>query len=200
MNVTKTTITITFVGLLAGCGDGSSGVAQRATYADLLGEFSTIDAQFDRGNIAAMSDPATLPSFGNTRYDGVLGINLTTSAGASSIIGDMTMTASFQDSTISGAVTGFVDDAEQNYSGALAITDGVIDRSTDLNTQFTFAADLDGRITNESLQNIDVDMTLRGDFYGAGQEFVAGNMVGEVVTPDGAETIDGSDTYFVGQR
>lgn len=180
---------------LAACGSTSD-----PTYSDLLDEFSTIDAQFDRSDTSQMSDPATLPVLGSFVYNGVLGVNFGPDDARNSLIGDMRLVADFDASGISGDVNNFIDVNDVTYSGQLDITGGNINRAADLATQYTYGADLDGQLTDEDGGQYSFDMTLRGDFFGDNQEFVGGDLAGDVITPDGTVTYDGDSTYFVGER
>ena len=200
----KTTPVVASICLISLAGCQAGGAADRPTYDALFSEFNTIDSQIDRRNIAAMTDPSTLPTTGGASYTGVLGVNLPASAGDTSLIGDMAMTANFGNSSISGGVDNFVDTGEQQYDGNLTITNGTIFRGADLNSQFTFVADLEGTLANQTGGLFTFNMDLLGDFYAGSTSdntaFVAGEMNGSVDTPGGQVDYTGTDTYFVAQR
>ena len=175
--------------------------AERQSYADLFAEFNAIDAKFDRGNTDTVSDPTMLPTAGSFTYNGVLGANLPAAGGGTTgLIGDMTLTANFQNSQISGNVTDFVDSTEQEYVGTLDITNGTIFRTAIVADEFTFGADLDGQLFDENGGNFTVDARMRGDFYGPNEEYVGGDLAGTIGTPGGDVDFDGDGTYFVGKR
>lgn len=193
---------------LAGCGSASGtdsplggGGQPRQSYTELVSDFSQIDAKFDRGNIAAMSDPADLPTSGGALYTGVLGANIPDGTGGeTSLIGQMSLTANFQDSAISGNVQNFVDENEATYTGQLTITEGVIRRDTVLEDSYTFLADLDGNLNSASAGAVSFDTVMLGDFYGNNEEFVGGNLRGDITTDTGTYAFDIDGTYFVGEK
>jgi hypothetical protein len=187
----------------AGCGGTSDSVQQAQSYGELVALFDQIDAVVDLDNPATQPfDPAALPtSGGNVTYTGVLGANLDDGAGGTdSLIGQMNLTANFQDSEISGNVVNFVDVNSATYTGQLAIGNGVIDRGANVATQFTITADLTGDLNSTTAGAVNFATTLDGDFYGANYENVGGQLNGNVTSATGTTAVNGDNSYFLGER
>jgi len=144
----------------------------------------------DTGNF---TDPASLPETGSTRYDGIIALVVDTSV----LGGDVSITANWRDDSVSGQATNFLDEENSALSGSLAITNGTIDRTADVDIDFTVVADVDGTLRGGG-NNYDFDMTYLADFYGTNQAAIGGITVGQVVVNDArVEDVDG---YMVAER
>jgi len=140
------------------------------------------------------TDPATLPRSGTATHDGLLGVALTD---GSTAVGEMTLRTSFAGGTISGDVENVRGDDDTEFAGSLDISNGQIDRTADVDTGFTFGADLDGRLTAEG-STFDVDARLQGDYTGARYQYVEGFVDGTVAVDGQALRI--SQGSFAGER
>lgn len=204
-----------FFGLSA-CGGGGSNfelTTQAPTFNELGAELSGFVAEAELAgifdpNIAfpTRNDPGALPDTGGPVYNGLVSLIIyegsTLSAGSDLFIrGDMTVTASFQDDSITGSVGSFSDSDLDTYTGTLGI-DGDI-RNNPPGSDVTILAGIGGTITNDrtngqfnlnglgSTQNAG----FAGDFYGPNQEFIFGVIRGELDTPnDGTLLIWDSNT------
>lgn len=193
----KQAVLLATFGFLAACGSSTPPVS----YTSLEDEFVRIDAQFDRFEIGEITDPASLPVNVEITYNGVFGADIPETDGSTTnLLGDVTVAADFGTDTISGTVDKFRDNLGGEYSGTLAIDNGVIDSSVNPRTTFTYLADIGGSISQDSAGSYDFDGVLQGDFFGIDNEFVAGRADVDVTTPSGTVSLNGDNTFFVGER
>ncbi|WP_342071369.1 hypothetical protein [Yoonia algicola] len=186
--------------LVAGCGGGGAG---GPTYEDLTDEFLGLAERapvIDSERFLA----SDLPETGGANYNGVIGIF--SSSEDFALLGDLQMTASFSDDTISGGADSFSNSDGETYSGRIPIRNGIIFRD-DLPDLPTFEADFDGELVFDPTGDVIVVNTdMIGDFYGDQYEFVSGIVLGtlssegEVVTV--GTTTDDSDAFsvFIAER
>lgn len=177
--------------LLSACGgSSSSGTPTYATFQEAA------EAGIALGNTVSpipYTVPSTLPRNGSAVHDGVIGIGLSDNSAA---VGEMTMRTDFSTQMITGDVSNVIDSDNTRLSGSLDITGGRFDRNVDVTRNFTFNADMTGRLTAGG-STFDVDATLEGDYTGTQYQYVEGFV-------DGTVTIDGqvaviSEGEFVGQ-
>lgn len=186
--------------LLAGCGGGATG----PSFEELSDEFLDLAERSPviGGERFVASD---LPETGGANYNGVIGV-FSNGPDDFTLLGDLQMTASFADDTISGGADNFSDSDGDTYSGRIPITNGFIYR--DDNPELaTFEADFDGELVYDPTGEVlAVETFMEGDFYGDQYEFVAGIVTGTVSSSGSVVTVgtttDGSDTFsvFIAER
>lgn len=191
---------------LSACGGGGSNfelTRQGPTFNELgteLGGFvneDELEGIFDP-NVAfpTRNDPSALPASGGPVYNGVLSLIIfggsSVSTGSDLFIrGDMNVTASFQDDTITGSVGSFSDSDLDTYTGNLGIDADI--RNNPPGSDVTILGDIGGTLTNDrtngqfNLNGVGgaQNAGFAGDFYGPNQEFIFGVIRGELDTPDG---------------
>lgn len=149
---------------------------------------------YDRSEFLPYSLPASIPTSGSARYQGFVATVIDyPGVDWNSVIGNLTLDANFANDTISGSASNFVDIAGENYSGSLAVTSGVYDRTLDPVTDWTIAADIGGTLTDTGAVTYAVDGEMFADFIGVNHQFIDGIVVGTVTSIDGVGTFyDGS--------
>lgn len=152
--------------------------------------FDLIEDDLNTGNF---DDPAGLPASGSVNYFGSLFAEVDITNGA---IGAMRLTANFNNDSISGSVTDLVAYDDTPLTGSLDISNGVIDRTVDVSQNFTFAADLDGDLTDVDGDQFTIAGSLAGDFFN-GAEQVYGEVQGTLSGPEGIEGVAGE---FIAER
>lgn len=173
-------------GLLSGCSDGGD---SRASYDELGDEF---DALLDRSDPLPITDPSTLPVSGSATYEGVVGLSTPGNDGIpADMLGEMTLVADFSSDDLSGSAGDFVTDQNEELDGRLDISNGGFDRDADVDVFYTFGFDLDGTLTTEDGDDLDVDAEAVGDFLGEDNEQAIGLVDGIIVSPEGAAVTEG---------
>ncbi len=193
------TICVLCVAGLAGCGSGSSG-ADAVSYSDLDTRYFEIADQFSR-EVANITDPMTLRDTGSVGYVGVIGFQAQQPGEERlELLGNLRLTANFQDDEITGSATNFADENEAIYSGTMTISNGGINRAADVTTNYTFGADVDATLTTADRTISTDNMIILGDFYGGAEQFISGRLDGQIITTDGPPImIDSGNSYFVGE-
>jgi hypothetical protein len=138
----------------------------------------------------AYTDPQTLPITGEATYDGIMSLD--------SLVGLMTMTADFDDASIGGSVTNFIDEDDTEISGTLNINSGPggINSDADTSSEYTFYADLTGELSLED-ETFAIKGEILGDFTGPEYEFVEGSVIGTATFEGETENFDG---HFMGTK
>lgn len=183
-------ISIGILSAISGCGE-SSGLAPEAllTYAQKTSAATTLVNSY---NAIPYTDPAALPASGTVRYTGYVGGDIVTSGIiTNSVIGNVSLDANFTTNAISGLASGFVDVAEQTYSGSLLINNGDIDRTIDIMTQYTLVADMNGTLTGSDGTVYVVTSLIQGDFVGTNAGAIDAVVGGSVLSNGISSTIDG---------
>lgn len=182
--------------ILTGCGGSNdASVAQFSPYDAFDEELQTMTAAAI-GNIA--SDPALLPAGGSVAYDGIISFEIDQGASASiGVAGDLRVTALFDSNDMTGTVTGMIGSNDQAFPGTLTVESAFIDRATNLVDDFTIDAELEGTFTGPNNQSYTSDMFIVGDFLGAGQEFIEGEVRGSVQNNGDDLDVDGN---FIAQQ
>lgn len=175
------------VALLSACGGGSGGAD--ASFADRQSEFDTLAAELDA---LPFTNASTLPAIGTATYNGFLGVG----TGDAVIGGQMQLNANFESNSIDGDVRNIIDNQNNEYGGTLLITNGSINRAADVETEYSFGADLGGNLTQGG-DTFSVDATMDGDFVGGDYVGVRGDVTGTVAAPEGISIIGGE---FYGKR
>ncbi len=184
-------------GVMAGCSDTS--FDSQASYDDLVDEFDDIA---ERGEDLDYTDPASLPTSGGATYEGVMGLDTYNSASdlegvPEEILGEMTLNADFASSSVSGEVDDFVTPDDDRVDGSLDISNGVIDRTVDVDLFYTYGFDLNGTLTTEEGTDFDVDAEGAGDFFGSGHQQAGGIVEGVISSDSGTALVEGG---FVAER
>lgn len=147
---------------------------------------------YERSEFLPYSLPASIPTSGSARYQGYVATDIAYAGVVSNaVIGNLTLDANFANDTISGSASNFVDIAGENYSGSLAVTSGVYDRTLDPTTDFTIAADIRGTLTDTGAVTYAVDGEMFADFIGVNHQFIYGFVEGTVTSIDGVGTLEG---------
>lgn len=178
---------------VAGCGGGAAEKADLnqtrppVAFASLEAEATQLHATWDA---VSFTDPATLPMSGRGQYDGVIQMDIQQGARRTVLNGDLQLNVNFATEKISGRADRFVDPADNAYSGALTVTNSVMDRGADPATGFTYQTDLTGRLDGNG-QTIDVNAGLSGDFRGVQPDATTGIVQGSVSGTGGAGFVYG---------
>ena len=191
----KTAIPFSLMVTLAACGGSStSGPNASTSFANIIEDAGTLA---DEVAVIPYTDPATLPTSGSATYNGFIGVVLDNNAG---VAGDLQLIANFapnaNENAITGSASNFFDNEENAIGGTLTLSNSVLDRNADTNTQFTFDADLSGDLTSDE-GDISVAAFLLGDFTGTNHEFVEGFVSGTATLNDETLFLDGE---FVAER
>ena len=185
-------VLLSFSAVTACGGSGGSGVeAYSDREAEALNLFSDLSA-------LGFSDPSTLPvTTGTVTYIGSMGA---ADPYGGRIIGDLNVGVSFADNSLSGTANNFIDSVNDTYTGELNITNGVIDRGANPDTEYTFSADVNGVLSaNDSSTLVSADML--GDFTGASQEGMVGILSGSATTPGfGTQILNANNTAFAAAK
>jgi len=169
-------------GLVSACGGGGDEghttttppPAPQLTYAQYEAASAALHATWD---IVAATDPLTLPVSGSADYAGVVRLDVENGPGDISMDGRLALHADFSANTISGDASQFVDENEVAYSGALTLSNGVIDRNADLATEYTYTGNLDGSLTGAG-ETYAIVSDLSGDFVSSTTGAVTGVIAG----------------------
>ncbi|SMX24682.1 hypothetical protein [Boseongicola aestuarii] len=161
--------------LLAGCGGGTT------AYEAFDNQGQSIS---DRANLLYLeegyTDPSTLPASTTATFEGVIAI--ATLDESLEVLGDLELIADFNGpGGVAGSATNFVDETSNPYTGTLTISNGAIDRTADINTEFTYSARIDGPLTGASDTYV-FDGFLDGDFIGNEYDYAFGFAEGTVTS------------------
>jgi hypothetical protein len=181
---------------------GGGGGANEPTFGELGDEFLDLAERSPviEGERFVASN---LPEMGGAKYNGVIGIF--SSSEEFALLGDLDMTASFSDDTISGGADSFSDSEGDTYSGRIPIRNGMIFRD-DLAEFATFEADFNGDLVFDPTGDIiAVNTFMEGDFFGDQYEFVGGILTGTLSDGGLVVTVgpeDDSDAFsvFIAER
>jgi len=188
---TKAILSILSFFILLACG-GSSTESSNFTAIEEIDVIDEMGAEL--ANSAAtlsVRDPSTLPRLGTAGFSGVLGFSL---ANGEAYDGLLELTADFSTDRLSGSVTDIVNLDNETVGGTLTISNGRINRTVDVSEFYVFAAPLRGLLTDKE-SRIGVDGFIVGQFLGNTQQFVTGEVRGDVFF-DGA-TVSIIDSGFV---
>lgn len=116
-------------------------------------------------NFADTTNLSDLSPQGEARYDGVLTVSTNIDGSMVQLMGAMNVDVSFQSNSISGSVLQIVDSSNQVYQGQLLLDSGKIDRTADLNTDFSLTAELEGTLFSSQAGNLHIEGWIFGDFY-----------------------------------
>lgn len=182
---------LTCVTILSACGGGGGaafGPVDQAVFDDkeaqLVGKLNAL--------ASSSSVRAIGPTSGSARYTGQVGVNLVGSGADSNVVGDMVMTANFQNRDIGGSVSRLI--SEDQTTGDTAQLGGRLTIDGDYSITGVIEAALTGEIQipdGDGTLNADVDMIMAGEFLevfdpstgpGGPSEgnVVAGTIIGEV--------------------
>ncbi|WP_099823766.1 hypothetical protein [Oceaniglobus indicus] len=174
---------------LTACG-GSS--VDNDSYASRFAEGEALVRLLNEQTGQNYSDPANLPTSGGAEYDGVVAAELPgVGSETTTVVGDLELRANFANSTVGGTMDDFVEEDGTRYTGALIVADGPIRRNINPDVDYTFSSAVNGRLAGNN-QTYDVNGQLEGDFYGANQGFVGGEVIGNV-------TSNGQRAPFLGE-
>lgn len=152
--------------------------------------------------ITRYTDPTTfytalsaVPTSGSATYDGYLRGDLanTTDSVTDMLLGEMSMRVTFTTSsvTVTGDVSGFVDDDDEPLTGSLSLGNGSLDRGGSPTNDATLLVSASGTLTDDQGRTLVVGTQLEGDFLGTGHAAVGGEVLGSV-------TVNGVDQDFDG--
>ncbi len=171
--------------VIAGCEESSSAGID-TSYDDLVDQFVALG---DTVDALETLDPTEVPTVGSASYSGVLvfegpddGLD------TNFLAGDMSMTADFANSEVSGSAGNFVNADDEEYSGSLTVSNGTIFNDVVLEDFYTYSADIAGSLSGAD-NEVDVDGELGGDFFGDDAEYAGGVIEGTLDVNDGEETI-----------
>ncbi|SMY07813.1 hypothetical protein [Flavimaricola marinus] len=177
MNVSRALVLAAVPLVLSACSttSGSTATPQVQTFDSLQGYFNYTDQILADIGDSYFDEPSELQPGGRSQYVGVMEIGDDLGVLAA---GALSLNVNFSDSTVSGTASDFVDFEDLPVSGQLNITNGNIDRNADLVYEYTFVADMDGRLTTTPREVIDVSSVIFGDFF-QDQAYVTGGATGE---------------------
>ncbi len=163
---------------LAGCGGagGSGGGTGPIPPSWSAYEERQAALQAQWGSIAPTA-PASLPYSGSAHYAGVLRLRAEQAVGERLMDGSLALDVSFASGTFSGSAGSFVDSSGTLMSGSLSVSGGVIDRAADLNTGYTYSANLDGTLSGPA-DSFQISADLSGDFRGSAWQAASGVVAG----------------------
>ncbi len=156
------------------------------------GSQATQSNPFSVWEATSFTDPSTLPHTGSAIYSGVLDISSTVLSAS----GDLSISANFATSEISGLGQNFEIAGGLNLIGTLNLTSGTLCHCADPNTHFTFSSTIGGQLTQNSNQYL-ISGFLGGDFKGANYEAVLGVLSGTIAHNSTSNSFVGQ---FVGVR
>lgn len=177
---------------LAGCSvsGGGGGLAGQVSSASL----SAAEALENQVKSQNISDPGSLPTSGNARYDGFMTARLPVLEGGArrAYVGDLRLDVDFaaKRNGLSGRANGFVANNEK-LGGGLTISGGDVFRGTDPDDNYTFSGLVDGRLTRGG-DRYAIDAEIEGEFRGRNQTGVNGVLFGDIEGPAGQDIFDGS--------
>ncbi|SEW02471.1 hypothetical protein SAMN04488515_0705 [Cognatiyoonia koreensis] len=163
---------------LAACGGGGGGSGN----------------QLGAGGGGGITDPGELPVSGFARYNGFLTVNLPTADGRAPYTGNLGLDVDFDAAAtqVTGQASGFTDGGGTNMRGRLAVTDGVIDRKTNVASDYTLEAGISGTLSGDAFRNMVITGTLLGDFNGQNAETLRGQVFGDTIGPLGTDIFNGT--------
>lgn len=146
------------------------------------------------GGGGGITPPTDLPITGSARYDGFLNLGLPTASGRETITGNLGLDVDFDAANIqvTGRASGFTDADNAAVTGNILITDGVIDRETNVAADYTFEGGISGALSGPDFRNIVVTGTILGDFNGVDADVLSGQVFGDVIGPQGEDIFNGS--------
>lgn len=188
---------------LAACGDGD-GDGEDGEGASGFDELEArSDGLLNEVEDLSYTDPSTLPTTGAATYDGVVGLNFEAMPDRTlqgyDMAGELEMTVNFAGAgdQITGSADNFVGLGGEEFSGALIIDDGRIDRSADLEAEYTYGAEMAGELTAEDGTGWTVDTALDGDFAGRDHSHAFGDVTGSACAASACTEVNGG---FVAER
>lgn len=188
--------------ILAGCGGAGGGGSQGGPGSETRPpiDYATLEAEakllHDSWDDISFTDPSSLPMSGSATYSGVMQLDIQNGAGEISMDGLLNMKVSFASNSITGTATNFIDENNANYSGNLALSNGMIDRDADPNIEYTLQADIGGTLTGGG-KSFDISADLQGDFRGTSWKATSGGVQGSAVSSYGTGYVFGE---FVASR
>ena len=184
-------LAISVVSTVGACGGGSGVDPYVDREASALALYSQMES-------LGYSDPASLPvTPGTVNYSGAIGAD---DNFGGRIIGDLTLAVRFSENSFSGQATNFQDNTNLRYEGSLTVSDGFIDRTADIENEYTFIADIDGVLTSND-GSILVDAAFLGDFTGSSQQGMIGILDGTAIIPGfGSYELNIDNTLWAAKR
>lgn len=139
-------------------------------------------------------DPNELPISGAARYDGFLTLGLPTSSGRDSYTGQLGLDVDFDaaDVQVTGLADNFATSDGEDVTGRIVVTDGVINRETNVIEDYTFEAGVSGTLSGPDFRNMVITGTMLGDFNGQAAEAITGRVFGDVILPTGTDIYNGT--------
>ncbi|MEJ6397541.1 hypothetical protein [Yoonia sp. 208BN28-4] len=143
---------------------------------------------------ASQGQPLTtsqqFPTVAKVEYDGQIALGSVENNG---VVGDLTLSASFNNSsTIGGGARNFVDRLNRPVGGTLTVSPSSINVNADPDTAYQISPTISGDLTQDG-QVRRVSAQLLGDFLGSDAEFIAGEV--SDTNFDGAD-----DGFFIVQE
>jgi hypothetical protein len=175
---------------LAACSSGGSSSNSAPTFTELADEGTTLAGQIEALDY---TDPSSLPTTGSAQYNGVMGLAVDGGETPDSVLlGELTMDVGFDQNAISGSVTNIVDRNNDRYEGQLALSNGVIDRTVDPTSAWTYGVDATGSVTDPTGTRWNVQADMLGDFFGPGYSHTGGDVFGDACSAlNGCVSLDG---------
>lgn len=194
--ILNTSITLFLCATISGCGGGGGGNSSGGTsrsYSDQEALTTQLNAE-----IVSLSsaDPSSLPTMGSVNYNGTLAIAVNPAAsGPRTFLGDLSLTADFQNSAVTGGLSNINDSTGASYKNSIPLTNGGINRSAGVGQ--TVTGELVGDVVDASNNTVSFDTNLSGDFLGTDEGYIAGDVTGSLTIDGAATTIAPDNGAFV---
>jgi hypothetical protein len=176
---------------LSACNTTVSGTGGSGSGTDLPDEFSSLEDLVTQVEAGSLSEAGGSLMSGTVAMTGAIGVSGVGEDGNDEAIGDLTLSANFNDGSISGTASGFdFYDSAGNQGDAIGGTLTVAGAAGSI-TGASLNADVDGTLI-DGPDNVLVDGTISGTFYDYnGDLAAAGDFDAILTTPAGGETVEG---------
>ena len=162
--------------LLTACGGSNSTRSFNAITADLAGRANELQG---------LEGTATndVPSSRSVNFSGAGRYVVTIFGSESDLASEVDLTVNFGRDTVTGQFTNFVDENNDQLSGSISLSSGVLDRG---GREVLAEADLQGNLVGPFGENVEIDGALLGGFGDDdGTADVLAGLVGGDITVDG---------------
>lgn len=155
------------------------------------GEIADISNDIFQGVRDETATPkADVPFGGRAEYDGTLQMDIETARTRSDVAGLIEMDVNFGTDRVTGAMGNFVEADGERIDGALALSNGRLDRRAN-SREVAIFSDFGGRLTGPGGERIDVDGDISGGFAGRDVDYIGANLSGTVRVDGAPGTLDG---------
>ena len=198
---------LVFAAALSGCGGGGSAVTQGPdsgpanseldvprTVSGLRGGAEALLDIWTPNGFASYTPLAVVPSTGAATYDGYIFGDLSDDAVVDSLVGRLTLEATFGASDVSfgGSATDFVDQQDAPLNGTLQVSGGSFNRDGNPASDATLRGiTVAGTLQDNAGTSMIVGVQLEGDFLGSSADAIGGEAIGRVTIGTASQDFDG---------